>query len=75
MGIEIILLVFGFITGYVFCLWLSTLQDRSKTLEPITMDCYDCLKKIAPPEFSFYGGLCKECYQVRHPEILVGAEQ
>ena len=65
----------GFFIGYFFCLWLSTLQEIGKPLEPITMECHDCSKKIAPPEFCFYGGLCKECYKIRHPDILVGSIQ
>ena len=66
---AVITFIGGTAFGYFICLYISTSQEVSKPLEPLLMDCYDCSKKIAPPEFVFYGGLCKECYKIRHPEL------
>ena len=64
-------LIGGFLLGYFFCLWLSAANGVLTPIEPTMMDCYDCLKKITPPEFAFYGGLCKKCYKIRHPDIIL----
>ena len=32
--------------------------------------CHDCVRKVGAGELGDFGGLCRSCYMIRHPDHL-----